>query len=222
MPDPMTLEEYFQTEAGQQLQVDMAGMSDAENATMMNQLQSAADAGDLHEGFNTDGMFLDSQVAEGARQDAEQLQSEQAQAVADGDWDKAHDLAQQAEYSMQEVRDHGGDVAQAELDQNSDDLSNTEWAEYHQEIADDNAVTAASYAEAGDADHAAQYGETAANEAGAAADYGVQADQGGTYADHTVDTSSTFDATASSSSYDASSASVDTSAAVDTSATTTE
>jgi hypothetical protein len=222
MPDPMTLDEYFQTEAGQQLQTDMAGMSDAENATMMSQLQSAADAGDLHEGFNTDGMFLDSQVAEGARQDAEQLQSQQAEAIADGDWDKAHDLAQQAEYSMQEVQDHGGDVAQAELDQNSADLANTSWAEYHQEIADDNAVTAASYAEAGDGDHAAQYGEIAADQGSTAADFGALADQGGTYADHTVDTSASFDASASSASFDSSSASPDAGSAVDTSATTTE
>jgi hypothetical protein len=215
----MTLDEYFQTEAGQQLQTDMAGMSDAENATMMSQLQAAADAGDLHEGFDTDSMFLDSQVAEGARQDAEQLQGEQAQAVADGDWDKAHDLAQEAQYSMQEVQDHGGDVAAAELDQNSDDLANTSWAEYHQEIADDNAVTAASYADAGDADHAAQYGEIAADQGSTAADYGALADQGGTYADHTVDTSASFDDTANSASYDTSSASVDTSS-VDTSSTT--
>jgi len=220
MPDPMTLDEYFQTEAGQQLQTDMAGMSDAENATMMSQLQSAADAGDLHEGFNTDGMFLDSQTAEGARQDAEQLQGEQAQAVADGDWDKAHDLAQQTQYEMQEVQDHGGDVAPAELDQNSADLANTSWAEYHQEIADDNAVTAASYADAGDADHAAQYGEIAADQGASAADYGALADQGGVYGDHTVDTSSSFDATANSSSYDTSGSSE--SAAADPSATASE
>jgi hypothetical protein len=215
MPDPMTLDEYFQTENGQQLQTDMAGMSGPEQADMMNQLQGAADSGDLHEGYNSDSMFLDAQVAEGARDDATQLQTEQAQAVADGDWDRAHDLAQQADYSMQEVRDHGGDVAQAEMDQNSDDLANTSWAEYHQEIADDNATTAAAYAETGDADHAAQYGEVAADQGATAAEYGGMADQGGTYADHSVDTSSTYDASASV-------ASVDTSSSVDPSATTTE
>lgn len=216
MPDPMTLEEFFQTENGQQLQTDMAGMSDAENATMMSQLQAAADAGDLHADFNTDSMFLDSQQAEQARSDAEYYQGEQAKAAEAGDWETAREYADKAEYSMQEVQDHGGSVADSEVLQAQTDEANLDWAQYHQEIADDNAVTAASYADAGDADHAAQYAETAANEGATAADYGGLADQGGSYADHTVDTSSSFDASASSASVDTSSA------AVDTSATTTE
>lgn len=218
MPDPMSLEEYFQTEAGQQLQTDMAGMSQAESATMMSQLQGAADAGELHADFNTDSMFLDSQQAEQARSDAEYYQGEQAKAAEAGDWETAKDFADKAEYSMQEVQDHGGDVAASEIIDAQHDSANLDWAEYHQEIADDNAVTAASYAESGDMDHAAQYAETATNEGSVAADYGATADQGGSYADHTVDTSSSFDATASASSIDTSSAA----SAVDTSTTTTE
>lgn len=216
MPDPMSLEEYFQTEAGQQLQTDMAGMSQAESATMMSQLQGAADAGDLHAEFNTDSMFLDSQIAEDKREEAETYQAEQAKAADAGDWDTAKDYADKAEYAMQEVQDHGGDVAASEVIEAQQDSANLEWADYHQEIADDNAVTAASYAETGDMDHAAQYAETASSEATVAADYGAVADQGGAYADHTVDTSSTFDASASASTV-ADTSSVST---VDTSTTT--
>ena len=216
MPDPMTLDEYFQTENGQQLQTDMAGMSQAEQADMMNQLQGAADSGDLHEGFNSDSMFLDAQTAEGARTDAESHQTEQARAADAGDWDTARNEAQQAEYSMQEVQDHGGNVDAAEVIQAQHDDANLGWAEYHQEIADDNAATATAYAETGDVDHAAQYGDIAANQGATAAEYGGAADQGGVYADHTVDTSSSYDASASAASVDTSSASVD------TSSTTTE
>jgi hypothetical protein len=215
MPDPMTLEEYFQTENGQQLQTDMAGMSQAEQADMMNQLQQAADGGDLHSEFNSDSMFLDAQQAEQARDDAEYYQTEQAKAADAGDWDKAHEMAENAQYSMQEVQDHGGDVAAAEVIEADHDVANTEWAQYHQEIADDNAASATAYAEAGDADHAAIYAETASNEATTAADYGAAADQGGAYADHTVDASASYDATATASSVDTSSVST-----VDTSATT--
>ena len=223
MADPMTLDDFWQTENGQQLQTDMAGMSQAEQATMLNQLQQAADNGDLHADFNTDDMFLDSQIAEAKREDAEYYQAEQAKAVEDGDWEKAEEMASNAEYAMEEVKDHGGDVADSEiLDAQYDqmDLGN---ADYHQEIADDKAASADAYAASGDLDTAAMYADGAAGEAATAADYGAQADHGGTYADQTVDTSSTFDATATVDT--SASAVVDTSSSyssIDTSTTTTE
>ena len=128
------------------------------------------------------------------------------------------DYADKAEYAMEEVKDHGGDVADSEILDAQKDEANLEWADYHQEIADDAATTAASYAESGDTDAAAVYAETASSEATVAGDYGASADQGGTYADQTVDTSSTFDATATASTV-ADTSSVST---VDTSTTTTE
>ena len=84
MADPMTLDDFWQTEGGQQLQTDMAGMSDAEQATMLNQLQQAADNGDLSADFNTDSMFLDSQIAETKREEAEYYQAEQAREAMQG------------------------------------------------------------------------------------------------------------------------------------------
>ena len=223
MADPMTLDDFWQTENGQQLQTDMAGMSDAEQATMLNQLQQAADNGDLHADFNTDDMFLDSQIAEAKREDAEYYQAEQAKAVEDGDWEKAEEMASNAEYAMEEVKDHGGDVADSEILDAQYDQMDLENADSHQEIADDKAASADAYAASGDLDTAAMYADGAAGEAATAADYGAQADQGGTYADQTVDTSSTFDATATVDT--SASAVVDTSSSyssIDTSTTTTE
>lgn len=196
MADPMTLEEFWQTETGQQLQIDMAGMSQAETATMLNQLQQTADSGGLTADFNPDDMFLDSQIAEEKREEAEQFQAEQAKAVEQGDWEKAEEMAENAEYAMEEVKEHGGDVADSEILEAQYDQMELENADYHQEIADDNADTAAAYAAEGDLDTASIYADNAASEATMAADSGAMADQGGTYADQTVDTSSTFDATA--------------------------
>lgn len=203
----MTLEEFMQTEAGQQMQIDMAGLSDMEQANLAAALQKAADEGAL-EDFNPDSAILDAQLAEEAREDAEYYQAEQAKAVEAGDWEKAEEMAENAEYAMEEVKDHGGDVADSEILQAQHDQMDLENADYHQEIADDAADSAAACAAEGDMDTAAMYADTAADEATAAADYGATADQGGTYADQTVDTSSGFDATAT----------VDTS--VDTSTTT--
>ncbi|MCA8885227.1 MAG: hypothetical protein R3C31_04335 [Hyphomonadaceae bacterium] len=217
MADPITLDDFWQTENGQQLQIDMAGMSQAEQATMLNQLQQAADNGDLHADFNTDSMFLDSQIAEEKREEAEAYQGEQAKAVEAGDWEKAEEMSSNAEYAMEEVKDHGGDVADSEILEAQYDQMDLENADYHQEIADDNAASAEAYAASGDLDTASMYADSAAGEAATAADFGSQADQGGTYADQTVDTSSTFDATATVDT------SVDTSASyssIDTSTTT--
>ena len=196
MADPMTLDEFWQTETGQQLQIDMAGMSQAETATMLNQLQQAADSGGLSADFNPDDMFLDSQIAEEKREEAEQFQAEQAKAVEAGDWEKAEEMAENAEYAMEEVKEHGGDVADSEILEAQYDQMELENADYHQEIADDNAASAEAYAAEGDLETAEIYADSAVGEAATAADYGSMADAGGTYADQTVDSSSTFDATA--------------------------
>ncbi len=198
----MTIEDFMQTEAGQSLLAQNAGLSDMEQSNVMAALQKAADEGGL-ESFNVDNAVLQAQAAEEARAEAEALQAEQAKAVEEGDWEKAGDLAQQAEYKLEEVQENGGDVAYAEIKQNEDDQANLEWADYHQEIADDNADSAAAYAAEGDVETAAIYADSAADAAGAASDYGAAADQGGTYAEQTVDTSSSYDASASASSYDA-------------------
>lgn len=222
MADPMTLEQFMATESGQQLSIDTAGLSQMEQANFMSALQKAADEGGL-ENFNTDSAILDAQLAETARDDAEYYQAEQAKAAEAGDWEKAEEMASNAEYAMEEVKDHGGDVADSEILQAQHDQMDLDNADYHQEIADDKADSADAYAASGDLDTAAMYADGAASEATVAADYGAAADQGGTYADQTVDTSSTFDATATVDT--SASAVVDTSSSyssVDTSTTTTE
>ncbi len=206
MADPMTLEEFLETDAGQQLAIDTAGLSEMEQANFMAALQKSAEEGDL-ENFNSDMAILDAQTAEEKREEVESYQAEQAKAVDEGDWEKAEELAGKAEYAMEEVKEHGGDVADSEILEAQHDQMNLDNADYHQEIADDNAASAEAYAADGDLDTAAIYADSAASEATIAGDFGAAADQGGIYADQTVDTSSSFDATAT----------VDTSSTVDTS-----
>ncbi len=193
---PMTIEEFMQTEAGQKLEIDNAGLSDIEQSNVMAALQKAADEGSL-ESFNVDSAVLDAQLAEEARAEAEAFQAEQAKAVEEGDWEKAGEMAQNAEYAMEEVKDHGGDVADAEILEAQYDQMELDNAEYNQEIADDNADSAAAYAAEGDMATAEIYADSAADHAETASDYGAMADQGGTYAEQTVDTSSSYDASAS-------------------------
>lgn len=195
MADPMTLEQYMASEAGQQLSIDVAGLSDMEQANLQAALQKAADEGTL-ESFDSDSAYLDAQLAETAREDAEYFQGEQAKAAEAGDWEKAEEMASNAEYAMEEAKDLGGDVADSEILEAQYDQMELENADYHQEIADDKAASAEAYAAEGDLDTASMYADSAAGEAATAADYGSMADAGGTYADQTVDTSSTFDATA--------------------------
>lgn len=217
----MTLEEFMASEAGQQMQIDMAGLSQMEQANLQAALQKAADEGGL-EDFNPDTAILDTQAAEEARAEAEYYQGEQAKAVEAGDWEKAEEMAENAEYAMEEVEAHGGDVADSEILEAQYDQMELENADYHQEIADDAADSAAAYAAEGDMDTAAIYAETAADEATVAADSGALADQGGTYADQTVDTSSTFDATATvDTTIDTSVSTVDTSSSYSSIDTTT-
>lgn len=217
MADPMTLEEFMATEAGQQLSVDTAGLSQMEQANFMAALQKAADEGEL-ESFNSDSAILDAQLAETARDEAEYYQAEQAKAAEAGDWEKAEEMASNAEYAMEEAKDHGGDVADAEIVEAQYDQMELENADYHQEIADDNAASADAYAASGDLDTAAIYADSAASEATTASDYGAMADQGGTYADQTVDTSSSFDASAT---IDTSASTIDTSSSYSSVDTTT-
>ena len=177
------------------MSIDVAGLSDMEQANLQAALQKAADEGTL-EDFNSDSAILDAQLAETAREEAEYFQGEQAKAVEEGDFEKAEEMASNAEYAMEEVKDHGGDVADSEILEAQYDQMELENADYHQEIADGNAASAEAYAAEGDLETAEIYADSAAGEAATAADYGAQADAGGTYADQTVDTSSTFDATA--------------------------
>jgi len=218
MADPMTLDQFFATEAGQQLQMQMAGLSQMETANVMAALTKAADGGEL-EALNIDDVVLNSQYAEEAREEAQMYKEEQAKAADAGDWEKASEYAGKAEDALLEVEEFGGDVADSEIVDAQYDQMDLDNADWHQDIADDNADAAAAYAAEGDLDTAQIYADSAADAQTTANDFGAAGDAGGTYADQTIDTSSSFDATATASTYDAG-GTYDATSTIDTTTTT--
>ena len=98
----------------------------------------------------------------------QQTQVAESQAMQQGDYATAHDLASQADFALTQAGD-GVDPNLATAVQNED--SATDWAAWNQGIADDNATSAANYAAAGDADHAAEYGAIADDHASTADGY---------------------------------------------------
>ena len=89
MPDdPQSVAEFLQSDRGQELQAELAGLSEAEQANVINALQTAADKGAL-EDLNLDHAILEAQTAEAARAEAEAHQDAQARAAEAGDWETA-------------------------------------------------------------------------------------------------------------------------------------
>jgi hypothetical protein len=193
MADPMTLDEYMQTEAGQQMQVNIAGLSDAERETFLVNLQQAADEGRLAD-FDVDSTMLHSEWAEEAREEAVELRAEQAEAIAEGDYARAGELARDAEYAMEEVQANGGDVAYSEIVEVQGDQTELAYAADWAESAEDNAAYAVEMAEAGDMHAAEIYASTAEDYATGALDYA----DAGMPVDASVDMTASIDTSATS------------------------
>lgn len=196
LPEDFRIEVSNLSEEGQQQVIDAIANHDG-------------DVADL----NTDALVSDAQIADTARDNVEHLHQEQADAVASGDYAKADEIAHQTEYQLQEVQDHGGN-ADLQLATTESDQQHLDWAQYHQEIADDQAHSAVEAAAAGDATHAEMYADQAAGHAGVAATDATDASQGGHYGDHGYDSAAATGVDSS-----AATAHVEDATAVDTSST---
>ncbi len=179
--------------------------------------QQVIDAIANHDGdvsdLDTDQLVSDAQIADTARDNVEHLHQEQADAVASGDYAKADEIAHQTEYQLQEVQDHGGNAEQ-QLATTESDQQHLDWAQYHQDVASDQAQWAADAAQHGDATHAEMYGDMAAGHADTAATNATDASQGGHYGDHGYDSAASTGVDSS-----AATAHVEDATAVDTSST---
>ena len=201
------------------LQVEVANLSTEGQQQVLDAIAVHGD-----DGTDAGQLVTDAQTADYDRSNVEQLHTEQAQAIADGDYAKADDIAHQTEYQLQDVQDHGGD-ADTQMATTESDQSHLDWAEFHQESADQEAGWASDAAASGDADHAAEYAGMASDQAGTASYDATQADQGGTLGDHSFDSAGSTggDSSAADTHVDTPDATVahvdDTSAAADTSAT---
>ena len=112
----------------------------------------------------------DANAADAHRAQAEEYQLEQSRAAKDGDWERASEFAQKAQGELESVADHGGsDVPAAQAEADVMNLDNARW---EQRIANENATAATTYAEHGDAQAAAIYGEVASDHQALADDSG--------------------------------------------------
>lgn len=173
-----TLDTLFPTEGTSDFQLQMAGLSDGAQTSARNVLEQAAADGTLGD-LDLDEVITNARDADEARENAEDLQVQQAEKAAAGDYEGARELSDKAEYELREVEDKGDDAlaAQAEIkdaDYEQMDLDN---ADYHQEIADDKADAAVDAAEAGDFETAEELSDDAADQVEVASDYGGGADE---------------------------------------------
>lgn len=173
-----TLDSLFPTEGTSDFQLQMAALSDGAQASARNVIEQAAADGALDD-LDLDEVITNARDADEARENAEDLQVQQAEKAAEGDYEGARELSDKSEYELREVEDKGDDAlaAQAEIkdaDYEQMDLDN---ADYHQEIADDKAESAVDAAEDGDFETAEELSDDAADEVEVAADYGGGADE---------------------------------------------
>lgn len=170
-------------EAVLELHPEIEALSQGEHAQVMEALHDHAAAGTLAD-LNVDAEVLQAEVAHDHQQHADALQAEQVQAIAEGDMAHAHELAGDAAWDLSVAHDLGGHVGE-QLVEAQQDTAALDWAAHHEEIAADNAQSAADYAAHGDMEHAADYAHAADSHAGAAGDYGHAADHGGVADAHT-------------------------------------
>lgn len=184
MAEERTLDALLPSEGTSDFQIELARLSAGAQQQARDVVEEAAANGTLNE-LNLADALNNARDADAARENAEDLQVEQAKATADGDFERAEDLSVQAEYELRVVEDKGDEpVHAAEAIEHADqEQSDLQYAEYHAEIANENADSAAAYAATGDLDHAADYSQAAVDHSDAANDHAgagdtvVQAEQ---------------------------------------------
>lgn len=181
------------TDIADQLQdgmsVRIASLSEEGQAQVVEALSSGElSADEMNEALSN------AEDADYARENAEEARENQAEAADSGDYDKAQEYANQAEYDLREVDDLGGSEAEAEVIEAQQDQAELAEAEDHAEYAEENADFAMS--DRGTEGQREQAAETADEYADSSAELGNRADAGGVYGDHSYSASANDEADA--------------------------
>ncbi|KAF0183334.1 MAG: ECLF2 upstream ORF [Alphaproteobacteria bacterium] len=173
-----TLDSLFPQDGASDFQIQMASLSDAAQQQARDVVEAAAADGTLGD-LDLDSVITNARDASDARESAEDLQVEQAQAAAAGDYEGARELSEKAEYELREVEEKGDDPLEAqEAIRDADyDQMDLETADLHQEIAVGDIAAAADAAEAGDFETAEALTDHAADQIDVADDYGGDVDE---------------------------------------------
>lgn len=195
MADEKTLEELLPVDGTSEFQVEIASLTDGAQDQAQAVVEAAAADGTLDD-LDLDEVVSNARDADEARENAENLQVDQAKAAADGDYEKAEELSVKAEYELREVEDKGDDplAAQNEIRDADYDQMDLENADYHQEIGDAKADAAADAAEDGDFETAESLSDDATDEIEVADDYGGNDDDVEAAENVDADDSATVDA----------------------------
>lgn len=167
-------------EIADQLQEGMSVRIASLSEEGQQQVVDALSSGDLSEEEMNEALS-NAEDADYARENVEEARENQAEAADAGDFDKAQEYANAAEYELREINDLGGTEAEAEVIEAQVDQAELAEAQDHADYAQENADFAMSdRGTEGQRDAAA---ETAGEYAQSSAELGSQADAGGVYGD---------------------------------------
>lgn len=179
-----TLPSDIQNEQPDGIAVRIASLTDEGQAQVVEALEAAAADGALDEDAFQEAVG-NAESADESRANVEGYREQQAEAAEAGDYDKAQEFANKSEYELREIDDLGGSEAAGEVIEAQTDQMELAEADSYQDAAQDNANFAMS--DNGTEAQREAAAETAADYAATSAQYGAQADAGGTYGDHSYD-----------------------------------
>ena len=163
------------------MSVRIASLSEEGQQQVIDALTEAQGSGALSDD-NFNETVSNAENADDARENVEQARENQAEAADAGDYGKAQEHANTAEYELREIDDLGGAEAEAEVIEAQQDQVELAEAQDEADYADDQADFAMSDRGTDAArDIAAENAGEAAQDA---AELGNRADAGGEYGDH--------------------------------------
>ena len=158
-----------------QFEVELAGLNDSEAAQVTDAISEAEFMGQLDE-LEVDAEIQNAQVAEEHREEAEDAQRDQAEAVDAGDYGSAREDAAEVQENLAEAEAQGASLDEA-TQENDADVEVLEAAEYQQETAEEFAEASLDSVDDGvyeaDSDMMDDYAADAADQAD---DYAQQGD----------------------------------------------
>ncbi len=177
------------------LQVEMASLDDESQAKVVEAVEDAQDTGKLDE-LDTDELVAQEREIADRREEAETHRQDQQRAQEEGDLETARDRADEAREDLQVAAERDGDSTpdrEEEFDvvEAENDVDALDAAEWNQDIADENAETAESYAAEGDFEVAEVYEDAAIEAEHDAGEY--EDDGDAEYAGSRYDGADTYD-----------------------------
>jgi hypothetical protein len=160
--------------------VRIASLSDEGEQQVIDALYEAQSDGALTEEAVNEAVG-NAESADESRENVEEARDNQAEAADSGDYAKAQEYANQAEYELKEIDDLGGTEAEAEVIEAQTDQAELAEAQDNADYAQENADFAAS--DRGTEGQREMAADNAGDYAQKSAELGNQADAGGVYGD---------------------------------------